>query len=110
MSERKSAAPAACYPTEVRRDVDARTVRVTWHDGHVSEYPFAYLRGWCPCAACQGHGGEKHYVEGQNTELTSLNVVGRYALGLIWADGHDTGIYAYRYLRSLCPCTDCAPA
>lgn len=95
------------YPEEVRRQPEAATLRVTWSDGHVSEYPFAYLRGWCPCAECQGHGGVKHYVDASNTDLVSIAVVGKYALNLKWGDGHETGIYAYRYLRELCPCRGC---
>ena len=34
-------------------------LRVLWDDDAMSDYPFAYLRGWCPCAVCQGHGGER---------------------------------------------------
>jgi DUF971 family protein len=97
------------HPVEVRRRAAERQLQVTWNDGHVSCYPFEYLRGWCPCAACQGHSGEHHYVSGQNTELTKIAVVGRYALNLAWGDGHDTGIYSYRYLREICPCATCNP-
>ena len=32
-------------------------LRVLWDDDTLSDYPFAYLRGWCPCAVCQGHSG-----------------------------------------------------
>jgi len=84
-------------------------MRVTWNDGHVSDYPFAYLRGWCPCAACQGHSGERRYVHAANTDLMNIALVGKYALGLTWGDGHDTGMYSYRYLRGLCPCATCRP-
>jgi DUF971 family protein len=28
-------------------------------------------------------------------------------LGVVWADGHDTGIYSFDRLRDLCPCGDC---
>ena len=77
----------------------------------MSDYPLAYLRGWCPCALCQGHGGERRYIQVPITELTNIAVVGNYALNLSWGDGHDTGIYSYRYLRDLCPCSACgAPA
>lgn len=82
-------------------------LRVEWSDGHVSEYPYAYLRGWCPCAACQGHGGERRFVDGGNSDLERISVVGRYGLDPVWGDGHDTGIYTYRYLRTLCPCPQC---
>ena len=31
-----------------------------------------------------------------------LSIVGRYALNFRWSDGHETGIYSFRYLRELC--------
>jgi DUF971 family protein len=97
-------------PVEVRRDVERRTVHITWSDGHASEYPFAHLRGWCPCAACQGHSGDKRFVAGGNDDLQRIAPVGRYALSFVWGDGHETGIYAYPYLRQLCQCAGCAAA
>lgn len=73
----------------------------------MGDYPFAYLRGWCPCAGCQGHGGDKRYVHSANTDLEKITVVGNYALQMQWGDGHETGIYTYVYVRALCPCADC---
>jgi DUF971 family protein len=95
------------YPVEVQRKADDRTVCVSWSDDHYGEYPFAYLRGWCPCAACQGHGGERRYIHAANSDLDKISLVGNYALQLHWADGHETGIYTYQYLRDLCPCDRC---
>ena len=95
------------YPEEVRRLADERRLRIVWSDGHVSDYPWAYLRGWCPCAGCQGHGGDKRYIHAENTDLTGITPVGRYALSFVWGDGHETGIYSYAYLRQLCPCAGC---
>jgi len=89
---------------EVRRDTAAQTLHIAWSDGHRSAYPFAYLRGWCPCALCQGHSGDKRYVHGGDTAMETIAPVGRYALSFVWGDGHETGIYAYTYLRELCPC------
>ena len=40
-------------------------------------------------------------------DLTHVEGVGNYALGLTWADGHSTGIYSFRLLRGICPCDDC---
>ena len=45
--------------TEVRRLPDGRHLRLTWSDGHSADYEHDYLRGWCPCAMCQGHSGLK---------------------------------------------------
>ena len=98
------------HPVEVRRDGDARVVRIAWSDGHDGVLPFAHLRGWCPCAACQGHSGAKRFIPGGNDDLQRITTVGRYALGFVWGDGHEPGIYAYPYLRSLCQCAACAAA
>lgn len=80
---------------------------ILWDDDHLSDYPFRYLRGWCPCAVCQGHGGERHFVPVENPQLVSLSTVGNYALNPAWSDGHDTGIYTFEYLRRLCQCAEC---
>ena len=32
---------------------------------------------------------------------------GNYGVSFAWRDGHDTGIYTFRYLRALCPCAEC---
>ena len=39
--------------------------------------------------------------------LTHLEAVGNYAIAFTWADGHNTGIYSFRLLRSICPCAAC---
>lgn len=97
-------------PVEVRRIADQQLVRITWADGHIGDYSFSYLRGWCPCALCQGHGNERHFIAVEDPQLVGINAVGNYAIGLTWNDHHDTGIYAYAYLRELCPCASCAAA
>jgi DUF971 family protein len=94
-------------PVEVRHQKSARQLTVTWNDGHVSVFPLDYLRSWCPCAGCQGHDPEAHYLDLHDQELTHLEGVGNYALGLTWADGHSTGIYSFRMMRAVCPCDEC---
>jgi len=34
--------------------------------------------------------------------------VGNYAIQIEFTDGHNTGIYSYDYLRTICPCEACA--
>ena len=109
MSKTEATPDRPHFPVEVRRISEERLVRITWDDGHVSEYPFAYLRGWCPCAGCQGHGNEPRYIHAPNSDLMRIGVVGKYALSVAWGDGHDTGIYSYRHLRRLCACQTCRP-
>lgn len=90
---------------------------IEWSDGHESELPLAGLRAACPCAECRGGhanmGGPGSpdmlmlpLSPVQSTELQNLEIVGNYALQLVWGDGHAYGIYSWELLRQLCPCGD----
>lgn len=88
----------------------AKTTSIEWGDGHKGVYPHAVLRGYCPCAACQGHTGVIAFIphaEGPALEIDDIEPVGAYALRIAWFDGHSSGLYSYRYLRSLCQCAEC---
>jgi DUF971 family protein len=88
-------------PQGVRAPHGARDLEISWGDGKKISYPHEILRGFCPCASCQGHSGTIRFVTPTNVDLRELEQVGNYALGLTWADGHSSGIYSFRYLRAL---------
>ncbi|HVT61135.1 MAG TPA: DUF971 domain-containing protein [Thermoanaerobaculia bacterium] len=96
-------------PTEVRRLPEQRQLRITWNDGHAAEYDYDYLRGWCPCAACQGHSSIQIHYQPPTHPVTaeSIQAIGNYAISIRWSDGHATGIYRFEFLRELCPCAAC---
>ena len=96
--------------TKIRSPRGAKTTEIDFADGHVGVYPHVVLRGYCPCAACQGHQGSIRFIEpagDRQIELERIEPVGNYALHLVWFDGHASGIYSYTYLRSLCQCAAC---
>lgn len=88
-------------PTGVKAPHGARVMEITWADGHTSVLPHEILRGYCPCAHCQGHGGTIQFVAGGDLDVREIEQVGNYALKFVWGDRHDAGIYTFRYLRSL---------
>lgn len=88
-------------PLQVRAPVGAEVFEIDWADGVVGKIPNTLLRGYCPCASCQGHSGEIRFIEGRNTVLDAIEEMGAYALQLTWGDGHASGIYTFRYLRAL---------
>ena len=95
----------------VRSPRGAKVSEIEWGDGHKGIYPHEILRGYCPCAGCQGHSGTISFIAANGTELEleEITPVGNYALQLRWFDGHDSGLYSYKYLRALCHCDECRP-
>ncbi len=94
----------------IRSPRGAHATEIDWADGHKSVYPHEILRGYCPCAGCQGHSGTISFIEASGTalEIDDFETVGNYALRIVWFDGHGSGLYSYTYLRSLCQCAECA--
>jgi DUF971 family protein len=95
------------FPTEINHIKAEGVVRILWDDGHAGVYPEPYLRGYCPCALCQGHGASRKFHSVPDAKLIDIRPIGNYAIEFHWRDGHSTGIYTYDYLRSLCPCPEC---
>lgn len=96
----------AVVPVELRAPEGARVMEIEWSDGTTTRHPHALLRGFCPCAHCQGHQGPIQWAgdfEGASLEMTSVEEVGSYAVRIAWGDGHATGIYTWAHLRQLGP-------
>lgn len=97
------------------KQTNAETLVMTWDDGHVSPFHLRYLRDECPCAGCKGetvllhtfHPSPQPEMPGRYT-LKSITPVGKYAIQAVWGDGHETGLYAWDYLRAICPCAECS--
>jgi DUF971 family protein len=100
-------------PSEIEKIGD-EAIRVVWDDGHSSVYANADLRFGCSCALCVEEWTGVRRVRREDIppdiHATGLQLVGNYAMQLSWSDGHDTGIYTFEYLRSICPCSTCAQA
>jgi DUF971 family protein len=88
-------------PVELRAPIGAVQLEIDWEDGSTTILPHRYLRGFCPCAGCQGHSGPISFMDGGDLRLQEVSEVGQYALKLIWGDGHNTGLYSFAYLRTL---------
>jgi DUF971 family protein len=93
------------YPTEVRRLPEARRLTITWSDHSVSTYDYDYLRGFCPCAVCQGHAVSevRFRPPAAPVDVASIEPVGHYGLSIVFSDGHGTGIYRFDFLRDIDP-------
>lgn len=81
---------------------------ILWSDQMESYFKLEDLRRACPCAVCSGEPdvtGKVHkprvtYTP-QSFQWRGHHLVGGYALQPVWSDGHQTGIYSWKYLRRL---------
>jgi DUF971 family protein len=100
-------------PTAIDLDAQHGLMRIVWADGHESLYELPALRRCCPCAGCSGEMDRPGTVDGttvftpRQTTLADVQQLNRFGLQLIWADGHDDGLFSYALLRTLCPCDAC---
>ncbi|HYQ96878.1 MAG TPA: gamma-butyrobetaine hydroxylase-like domain-containing protein, partial [Candidatus Nitrosocosmicus sp.] len=57
------------FPTEINHIKAQGVVRILWNDDHTGNYPETYLRGYCPCALCQGHGATRKFISVPDAKL-----------------------------------------
>ena len=101
--------PPAPTKLKLKRD---EGLTIDWSDGQQTRYTIAQLRRACPCATCKTL--REQMSKSRLTVLpvtssaatgplsvTSAELVGNYALRVVWSDGHDKGIYSFSFLREL---------
>ncbi len=94
---------ASPMATELRLRTSSRVLQVTFDSGEVFELPFEYLRVHSPSAEVKGHGpGQEVLVTGKAAVgIRAVEPVGQYAVKLVFDDGHDTGLFTWKYLFEL---------
>jgi DUF971 family protein len=99
-------------PTAI--DVDRpHGLTLTWADGSRTHLPVDLLRRHSPSAEARAWAEEQarnplavmpeSAAFSEPLRIVDAELVGRYALRLRFSDGHDTGLYAWDYLRTLAP-------
>jgi DUF971 family protein len=90
-------------PVEIRLRTRSRVLEVSFDDGTRYELPAEYLRVHSPSAEVKGHaGGEGVLVSGkEGVAIRAVEPIGHYAVRLLFDDGHDTGLYTWKYLHEL---------
>lgn len=91
------------WPEKIEYDPATKTLHVTFEGGEAVALAAEYLRVESPSAEVQGHSpSQKQTVAGKrNVGIRRIEPVGNYAVRLLFDDGHDTGLYTWRYLHEL---------
>jgi DUF971 family protein len=102
-SDPPTADTTADWPRELRVVRDRTALAVTFESGLAVTIPAELMRVESPSAEVQGHSAAgKTLVAGKRgVTVTGVEPVGNYAVRLTFSDGHDTGLFTWRYLRQL---------
>ena len=91
-------------PTDLKLHRKSRELEVRFADGTNARLSAELLRVHSPSAEVKGHtAGEGLLVTGKETvNIASIEPVGRYAVRILFDDGHSTGLYTWALLYELC--------
>lgn len=93
----------AAAPTEIRLNPDKDELKVSFGGDTQFTFPAELLRVMSPSAEVQGHSPEQRKTVGGKrfVKIRNIEMVGNYAIRISFDDGHDTGLYSWKYLMEL---------
>jgi DUF971 family protein len=97
MSDPSPLGPGEPWPEELRVQENGALLKITFDDGVVGSISAERLREASPSA----DKSRKPPPAGQALAIVEVEQVGNYAVRIGFSDGHGTGIYTWRLLRSL---------
>jgi len=95
----------ATAPTNIRVLKSEGVLELAWDNGTSHRFPFRFLRGECPCAACVNEFTGERMLDPttlpEDIAPVEMNLSGNYALKVTWSDQHMTGLYSWEHFERL---------
>ena len=91
-------------PTEIKLHQKSRILELVFENDQHFELSFEFLRVFTPSAEARGHGvgQETLQVGKRDVNILGIEPVGNYAIKPVFSDGHDSGLYSWDVLYTLC--------
>lgn len=91
-------------PTKI--EIKDEQLIINWDNNEITKIGLNELRKNCPCAYCnqfrEAHKDSLLQVFLQDQlKIKEIKTIGSYAVGIIWKDGHNTGIFEFNKLKQL---------
>ena len=90
-------------PSNITYHSAEKSLELSYADGTRLTLSAELLRVYSPSAEVRGHSESERKLQTGKKHVSVANIepVGNYAVKITFDDGHDTGIYAWEYLRDL---------
>ncbi|MGM0631712.1 MAG: gamma-butyrobetaine hydroxylase-like domain-containing protein [Pseudomonadota bacterium] len=91
-------------PEQIRLHRRSGVLELTWSGGERCELDAEFLRVHSPSAEVRGHGRADAVLQTgkRGVGIRDIEPTGRYAIRILFDDGHESGIYSWEYLHELC--------
>ncbi|MEO2280174.1 gamma-butyrobetaine hydroxylase-like domain-containing protein [Pseudoalteromonas pernae] len=82
----------------------SKLLDIHFDSGSISTLSAEFLRVHSPSAEVQGHhtGQPTLVTNKRDVAISQIEAVGHYAVRILFDDGHQSGLYSFRYLAQLC--------
>lgn len=100
--------PDTPIPTEIKLHQKSRIIELAFACGDRYELTYEFLRVFTPSAEALGHGVGQEILQigKRDVDIVRIEPVGNYAIKPVFSDGHDTGLYSWDILHTLCVSRD----
>ena len=90
-------------PNQITLDENAGSLSLIYSEKRECKFTYEFLRVFSPSADVVGHGpGQRvNPIGKENVKIVEVEPVGNYAIKIVFSDGHDTGIYSWKYFQWL---------
>lgn len=88
-------------PTQIQLRKASGVVDITWRNGETSHITGDELRRFCACSRCRARNTVGLRLVGESGDVVQLALMGSTGVQVIFADGHDRGVFPWAYLRSI---------
>ena len=90
-------------PLEIRYIKKNNILSLAFEDGLKENLTIEYLRCFSPSAEVKGHNPSQYTLQLNkvNVSIKKVELVGSYAIRIVFDDGHETGLYSWEYLEHL---------
>lgn len=90
-------------PQKIKLHKKSKSLELSFADGHF-ELSAEYLRVHSPSAEVRGHGVGQEILQHSKkfVGIDNIEMSGNYALKISFDDGHDSGLFTWDYLHTLC--------
>ncbi|MBA53054.1 MAG: hypothetical protein CMK89_01230 [Pseudomonadales bacterium] len=88
-------------PVDIKLHKKSSELAITWADGIETILSGQSLRAHCACSRCRARNLIGTPLISDNASIENVMMAGVAGLQIIFADGHDKGVFPWAYLRAI---------